>query len=627
MAYSLSSSSSLDGDFQVFEFPTNFIVDTGALDQVYTGSGVHLNRDVTFNFSFLDNQQNLIASDSDFINNPLINLITYDVLDTGGNVIFANYKSGSTSTSLQITAQENENLFGTYTKDFGVRATVSNFVDATTFQAEFYVYGNVPKIQYYQANDSSSTTSKNIEIVYENPSTGYELVTKTTILYPDVQDEYASASDGIIEYVVSGQSGGKNLYIDPLNTDYYLYWETGTDPDQWRLIDAFNALTGFSIEDTDYPWQVANWEGDTGFFGGTVTKHYEYTESAGTYFTSPTNMSYVTGRGGIQVVTIDVEQLVSLGYISETGGISGGIKIERYADWANESGVGSIANSAIVHNGIIEYDTISPGIEATGSNDTSTILDLTEIVFQANELSINSGQLTGSIEIDLKLLNDLTYTNMISYDIYSSTSNNITLYSSERFLAQDNPFYLKTQPIQNLDNITNIVLEPEDGLQYDTPYYFAIVPNSAIGTGEALFVGPYQIKANANLTPESIFSVNRLRITTNTTPSTFVDKLLISGTINVSGEAFVLDTINRGEFTTVDYLTSFIDGSGTAFSSNIKIIDSYQAQVGSGIELIEYATGSNNYGTFSIETGDSTYSLLVSGIEPQATYKLFRTAL
>ena len=103
--------------------------------------------------------------------------------------------------------------------------------------------------------------------------------------------------------------------------------------------------------------------------------------------------------------------------------------------------------------------------------------------------------------------------------------------------------------------------------------------------------------------------------------------MLISGAINVSGEAVVLDTINRGEFTTIDYLTSIIDGSGTAFSSNIKIVDSYQAQAGSGIYFTEYATGANNYGTYSIETGDSTFSLLLSGVEPQVTYKLFRTAL
>ena len=622
--FGAGAGNSLDGNFQVFEFPTDFIVDTGALDQIYTGSGIHLNRDIIFSFSFLDNQQTTVSSDIEFINNPLINLITYDILDTGGNVVFANYKSGTTSTTLQITETENENIFGNYTKDFGVRATLSNYVTNDVFQAEFYVYGNVPKIQYYNVNDGRSTVSKNIEIIYQNPSTGYGLTTKTEIYYPDVQDEYASADDGIIEYFVSGQSGDKNLYIDNDPPNYYIYWETGVTPNVWRIIDDFNVETGFSTEDTTYPWEVITWEGDTGFFGGSISKYYANTESIGSLnTTATTSMTYLTGRGGIQLVTIDVDNLVNQGLIDYTG-ISGGIKIVRYADWDNETGVSSVAYSAINHNGIIDTDSISPGVEATGGQNASTNLDaISPLIFEASGLTINSGQVTGQIEIDLKLMNDLTYTRMISYDIYASTSNNIVLYDARNSRAQDNPFYLKTVPVQTIDGISNIILDPES-LLYNTPYYFAIVPNSAIGTGEALFFGPNQFVFNGEENPESIFSVNRLRITKD---SSFVDMMLISGAINVSGEAVVLDTINRGEFTTIDYLTSIIDGSGTAFSSNIKIVDSYQAQAGSGIYFTEYATGANNYGTYSIETGDSTFSLLLSGVEPQVTYKLFRTAL
>lgn len=621
--FGAGAGNSLDGNFQVFEFPTNFIVNTGALDQVYTGSGIHLNRDIIFSFSFLDNQQNTVSSDVEFINNPLINLITYDILDTGGNVVFANYKSGTTSTTLQITETENENIFGDYTKDFGVRATLSNYVTNDIFQAEFYVYGNVPKIQYYNVNDGRATVSKNIEIIYQNPSTGYGLITKTEIYYPDVQDEYASA-DADYEYIVSGQSGGKNLYVDPLTDPLnYIYWETGVAPSGWKVVDAFNELTGFSSEDTTYPWEVITWGGDTGWFGGSVSKYYAYSESIGSLNTTATNMTYLTGRGGIQLVTIDVDNLVNQGYIDYTG-ISGGIKIIRYADWDNETGVSSVAYSAINHNGIIDTDSISPGIQATGGQNASTNLDaISPLIFQASGLTVNSGQITGQIEIDLKLMNDLTYTRMISYDIYASTSNNIVLYNARNSRAQDNPFYLKTVPVQTIDGISNIILDPES-LLYNTPYYFAIVPNSAIGTGEALFFGPYEFVFRGEQNPESVFSVNRLRITKD---SSFVDMMLISGVINVSGEAVTLDTINRGQFTTIDYLTSIIDGSGTVFSSNIKIVDSYQAQTGSGIYFTEYATGANNYGTFSVETGDSTFSLLFSGVEPQATYKLFRTAL
>lgn len=130
----------------MFEFNTSFSVNTGVLGSSYTGSGVHLSKDVTFQFQLIDPQENLVQSDSQLLRNPLINNIAFDVLNSTGGLVYANYKSGSTSRTLTITAIENESIFGSYTKDFGIRASISNTINANIFRAEFYAYGNLPSI-------------------------------------------------------------------------------------------------------------------------------------------------------------------------------------------------------------------------------------------------------------------------------------------------------------------------------------------------------------------------------------------------------------------------------------------------------------------------------------------------
>lgn len=78
----------------MYEFDPSFNVNTGSLNQVFSGSGVHLNRDVTFSFGLIDQQANAITSDQQLIDNPLVDSIVFDILDSGGNVIYPAYLSG-----------------------------------------------------------------------------------------------------------------------------------------------------------------------------------------------------------------------------------------------------------------------------------------------------------------------------------------------------------------------------------------------------------------------------------------------------------------------------------------------------------------------------------------------------
>ena len=204
----------------MFEFDTQFIINTGILSATYTGSGVHLNKDVTFDFSLIDQQENLILSDSDLINNTLIDNISFDILDATGKTIVPNYKSGTTSRSLTLTEIENASIFGSYTKDFGVRVTVSNSINNNLFKSEFYAYGNVPNISSSGITDGD-TSYLATEQLYDQIVVDLQL--SNSLNYINIQkfDIYASSQDNI------------TLYSDPnlrsSDNPYYLYTQSVQD--------------------------------------------------------------------------------------------------------------------------------------------------------------------------------------------------------------------------------------------------------------------------------------------------------------------------------------------------------------------------------------------------------------
>lgn len=134
------------GSINLFEFDPAFNVDTGNLNQIFTGSGVHVNKDVTFFFDILDQQLNTISSNQQFLENPLVSGCVFDILNIDGTVAAANFFTGQNSRSVTISALDNQEVFGQYTKDFGVRCSLPNSFDGSTFTGVFLAYGNVPNI-------------------------------------------------------------------------------------------------------------------------------------------------------------------------------------------------------------------------------------------------------------------------------------------------------------------------------------------------------------------------------------------------------------------------------------------------------------------------------------------------
>jgi hypothetical protein len=209
-----------EGLSNLHEFDPVFDVDTGNLNQIFTGSGIHLRKDVTFSFDFLDQQGFAVATDDDYINNPLLDSVVFDVLNTTGGTVFPNYFSGKSTRSLTISELDNESIFGSYTKDFGVRIKLPNSFDNSIFTGVFLVYGNLPNISLVTpdysefSGASQSTLGFDVDISLQND---------LRYIRMDRYDVYASTGSGLQL---------PNLtYLDPKNQEGYLFSQSALNID------------------------------------------------------------------------------------------------------------------------------------------------------------------------------------------------------------------------------------------------------------------------------------------------------------------------------------------------------------------------------------------------------------
>jgi|688.fasta_scaffold02959_7 hypothetical protein len=200
------------GSINLFQFDPTFSVDTGNLNQIFTGSGVHLQKDATFFFDILDQQLNTVSSDQQFLDNPLIGGCVFDILNIDGTTAAANFFTGKYSRSVTVSALDNENIFGTYKKDFGIRCRLPNSFDGSIFTGVFLAYGNVPNIldivpNYSEFSGASQATeSLNISIVLQNDLRFTQM---------DRYDVYASTG--------AGSAVNELTYLNPTAQEGYLF--------------------------------------------------------------------------------------------------------------------------------------------------------------------------------------------------------------------------------------------------------------------------------------------------------------------------------------------------------------------------------------------------------------------
>jgi hypothetical protein len=140
----------------LYEFQPSFTVDQTDLTLTSTGSGVHFNKAVTVDLGILDRISGNVSSNAELLANNYVDSISVDILNINGSSEYTNFLTDYKSNIFTFTEYDNINVFGKYTKDFGVRFTLSE--SSETYTSEFYLYGNLPEFSGIQIQDSTGTT-------------------------------------------------------------------------------------------------------------------------------------------------------------------------------------------------------------------------------------------------------------------------------------------------------------------------------------------------------------------------------------------------------------------------------------------------------------------------------------
>lgn len=144
--------------WDTYDFEPSFTLNTGQIGGVSIGSGIHKKKDVNIDFSFIDKKRNYISTSEQIASSKFIDSIVYDILDINGTTQYENYQSGI-DPSISITEQQNIEIFGSYQKDFGIRAKTIDPLIGVGGVSEYYVYGNVLNINSIEVRDVSGTTN------------------------------------------------------------------------------------------------------------------------------------------------------------------------------------------------------------------------------------------------------------------------------------------------------------------------------------------------------------------------------------------------------------------------------------------------------------------------------------
>lgn len=152
------------------EFEPSYTFDNTNIGSLGLGSGVHLEKDVTFKASVIGRDGRLLATAEDMARSPYLNGVIFDIIDTDGAMVYKNYFSGYKS-SIKITEEENIKLFGSYQKDFGVRVTTLDSVLGEAGKAEIYAYGNALYLDSLTVADDDGTTTWETDSLSESGST------------------------------------------------------------------------------------------------------------------------------------------------------------------------------------------------------------------------------------------------------------------------------------------------------------------------------------------------------------------------------------------------------------------------------------------------------------------------
>jgi hypothetical protein len=334
----------------LYEFQPSFTVDRTDLSLTATGSGVHLNKDVTVNLGIIDRVSGDISSNTEFLANPYVDNVSVDILNIDGTVRYQDFLTDYKSNTFTLTEYDNINVFGEYTKDFGIKATVSESSQTNT--SEFYFYGNVPEFSGITVRDSTGTTSHTAS---QSSKTAVNATGQTGVLTSTVtfnNNTSYTAFDRLEIY----SSTGSDEFTNQINPTAAFSKSLTNEATQ-----VFNINEGILPNDTDVYLHFVPYS-RIGRGGAWTVGPYTFKDNP-----IPTNRFVttedITGLGGsdVRTVTAGGNTLDSSETLAFTAGL--GIQITESAGAvtiASPSGVASDDVNFIVKLTQAEYDAITP---------------------------------------------------------------------------------------------------------------------------------------------------------------------------------------------------------------------------------------------------------------------------
>lgn len=232
----------------IFEFSTFYSGDLEDLEVTGSGSGVHLYEDVFIDFEFIDRTNNSVDSTRGFLNNPFIDYMGIDILDIEGNDIETGYLNSYKRSSFSFPKNENISIFGSYAKNFGLRANVFDY-DGNKYSSEFYFYGNPLQISGLTITEETGTYS------YSEPYDDKTEVLSYSLASPTTGQLFVEAS------FLNDTEFTKYDHLD-------VYWASGSGQFSTGLNESFlskkvkltNTQTqGFTLSESNLPQSESIW--------------------------------------------------------------------------------------------------------------------------------------------------------------------------------------------------------------------------------------------------------------------------------------------------------------------------------------------------------------------------------
>jgi hypothetical protein len=152
-------------DETIYNFSTTY--NTGT----QVGSGVHSDKSLSIGLSVIDRTNIEVDSQQELLANPFISGIHIDILNSNGTIAQSGFQSGFKDVSFIFSEEDNQQVFGSYTRNFGVQTrTVSDNGFIST--GKFFIYGNRIDISRIRITDGTGQFLDENTINFKAPNTG-----------------------------------------------------------------------------------------------------------------------------------------------------------------------------------------------------------------------------------------------------------------------------------------------------------------------------------------------------------------------------------------------------------------------------------------------------------------------